>query len=108
MADYVIIESRDPFDCAAVTKNYELCKSLAQNGDDVTLFFVQNGVLTTREGKFKTTMEDLNTSGVKLMADVYSLQTRGIKEDQLIAGTKSADLELIVDALAASKKVIWN
>ena len=108
MADYLIIESRDPFDCAAVKNNYDLAKSLSQNGDNVTLFFVQNGVLPVKGGKFKTDLDDLAMSGVTLMADTYALQMRGIKEGQLVANTKAEDLDIVIDALAESKKVIWN
>ncbi len=108
MGDYVIIESRDPLECASVESNFELAKDLSQNGDAVTLYLVQNGVLATRGSRFQKQLDALSGSGVQIVADTYSLQMRGIKEDQLISGTKASHLDLIVDALSESKKVIWN
>ena len=45
MAKYLLIESRDPFDSGDVGEFYELAAGLAQDGNEVTFFLVQNGVL---------------------------------------------------------------
>ena len=47
MADYLIIESRDPFESNDVRGSYELATKLAKEGNAVTLFLVQNGELHT-------------------------------------------------------------
>ena len=46
MANYLLIESRDPFDSNDTRFLYDLAKQLAQQGEAVTVFLVQNGVLT--------------------------------------------------------------
>ena len=48
MARYVLIESRDPFESRDVPYYYGLANDLAAQGQEVTLFLVQNGVLAAR------------------------------------------------------------
>ena len=49
MAKYLLIESRDTFESKDVSRYYDLAKGLKQDGNDVTLFLVQNGVLAARQ-----------------------------------------------------------
>jgi hypothetical protein len=48
MADYLLIESRDPFAWRDVDTYYELATELRNQGNDVVLFLVENGVLPAR------------------------------------------------------------
>ena len=48
MNNYLLIESRDPFESNDVLYYYELSKGLVEAGNEVTLFLVQNGVLAAR------------------------------------------------------------
>ncbi len=48
MAEYVLIESRDPFESNDVSYYYELARGLVKSGNQVTLFLAQNGVLSAR------------------------------------------------------------
>ena len=50
MASYLLIESRDPYDSNDVWFCCDLARQLAQQGDEVTVFLVQNGVLPARVG----------------------------------------------------------
>ena len=50
MANYLLIESRDPFDSNDARFCCDLAKQLRQQGDAVTVFLVQNGVLPARVG----------------------------------------------------------
>src|SRR4029450_6336607 len=45
MADYLLIESRDPFESNDVGYYCDLARGLVEAGNQVTLFLVQNGVL---------------------------------------------------------------
>ncbi len=49
MANYLLIESRDPFEARDVSYFYGLAADLAAQGDKVTLFLVQNGALASRK-----------------------------------------------------------
>jgi len=44
--NYLLIESRDPFESNDVGYYYELSKGLVEDGNEVTVFLVQNGVLS--------------------------------------------------------------
>ena len=52
MANYLLIESRDPFGESGVVQDYTLASDLKKRGNDVTLFLVQNGVLPARSCAF--------------------------------------------------------
>src|SRR5437879_6433101 len=99
MSKYVLIESRDPFECKSAEEHYGLATALAEAGDEVTLVLVQNGVLPARPG-VKTPLEALTKAGVTVLADELSLRQRGLAPSQLAAGVQPASLEVVVDGLA--------
>ena len=45
MAKYFLIESQSPLDYPEVNNNYNLASDLADAGNDVTLFLIENGDL---------------------------------------------------------------
>ena len=51
MAQYLLIESRDPFDSNDVGYSYGLARGLVEGRNEVTLFLVQNGVLAARRSE---------------------------------------------------------
>ncbi len=108
MTDYLLIGSRDPFESNDVTRLYALAGNLVKNGSQVTLFLVQNGVLSARESTQSAALSAVAGNGVEVLADEFSLQERGISSDSLVAGITAAPLEVVVDQLADGRKAIWN
>lgn len=108
MAKYLLIESRDPFDSGDVGAFYELAAGLAQDGNEVTVFLVQNGVLPARPGSRSRGLADLVAAGVEVLADEFSLRERGIAAGRLVAGVRSAPLDVVVDQLADGRKALWH
>jgi sulfur relay (sulfurtransferase) complex TusBCD TusD component (DsrE family) len=106
MADYLLIESRDPFESNDVGYYYELAKGLVEGGNQVTLFLAQNGVLAARPSAQSAALSALVRSGVTVLADDFSLQERGITK--LAEGVTSAPIEMVVDHLAAGHKTLWH
>ena len=106
MAEYLLIESRDPFESNDVGYFYELAQGLVESGNQVTLFLAQNGVLPARPSKHSAALGALVRSGVKVLADDFSLQERGITK--LAEGVTSASIEVVVDHLAAGHKTLWH
>ena len=106
MAQYLLIESRDPFECNDVGYYYELAKGLVESGNEVTLFLAQNGVLSARPSAQSDALGALARSGVTVLADDFSLQERGISK--LIEGVTAAPIEVVVDHLAAGYKTLWH
>jgi sulfur relay (sulfurtransferase) complex TusBCD TusD component (DsrE family) len=104
--NYLLIESRDPFESNDVAYYYELSKGLVEAGNKVTLFLVQNGVLTARPSAHSATVSALCQSGVKVLADDFSLRERGISK--LAEEVVAAPIEVIVDHLAAGHKTLWH
>ena len=106
MAQYLLIESRDPFESNDVGYYYDLAKGLVEGGNQVTLFLVQNGVLPARPSAHSATLSALARSGVTVLADDFSLRERGIA--QLAEGVAAASIDVVVDDLAAGHKTLWH
>ena len=108
MADYLLIESRDPFDSNDVAQFYDLATNLAQGGNQVTLFLVQNGVFPARPCVYSKALSAVANAGVEILADAFSLDERGIATGGLVAGVSAAALDVVVDQLAEGRKAIWH
>ena len=108
MANYLLIESRDPYDSNDVRFCCDLAKQLKKQGEAVTVFLVQNGVLPSRVGARADGLSELTKEGVEILADEFSLRERGIPADRLMAGIKSAPLDVVIDRLADGCKAIWH
>ncbi|KML54229.1 sulfur reduction protein DsrE [Burkholderia cepacia] len=108
MANYLFVESRDPYGAGDTQRVEELVRGIRQRGNTVTVFLVQNGVLSTRPGaKFSERYADLTRSGITVLADEFSLRERAI--ERLAEGVQKADIGQLVDLLfVAGTKAIWH
>lgn len=107
MARYLLIESRDPFETKEVARDYELASRLVKEGNEVTLFLVQNGVLAARKSARRNGLAEAAASGVEVLSDGFSLRERGIPKDGLTDGVLSADLDIVIDQMSEGRKTIW-
>jgi predicted peroxiredoxin len=108
VTDYLLIESRDPFESNDTQTLTDLAKDLKRQGHGVTLFLVQNGVLPARPCAVSAALSDVAQAGIEVLADDFSLSERGISERRLAEGVQAASLEVVVDQLAAGRKAIWH
>ena len=106
MAEYLLIESRDPFESNDVGYFYDLARGLVEAGNQVTLFLAQNGVMPARPSAHSGALSKLARSGVTVLADDFSLKERGITK--LAEGVAAAPIDVIVDHLAAGHKTLWH
>ena len=108
MAKYLLIESRDPFEAGDVENYYDLAAGLAKEGNAVTVFLVQNGVLPARPSARSKALSALAAAGVQILADEFSLRERGIPKGRLADGVRVAPLEVVIDRLAEGWKALWH
>src|SRR5438132_1092433 len=106
MTEYLLIESRDPFESNDVSYYYDLARGLVEGGNQVTLFLAQNGVLAARPSAHSAALSALAQGGVTVLADDFSLKERGIAK--LAEGIAEASIEVVVDYLAAGYKTLWH
>lgn len=106
MAEYLLIESRDPFESNDVGYYYELARGLVDAGNQVTLFLIQNAVLAARPSAETPQLRALVSSGIKILADDFALKQRGITK--LLDGVEIAPIEIVVDHLEAGHKTLWH
>ena len=88
MAEYVLIESRDPFESNDVGYYYDLARGLVESGNQVTLFLAQNGVLAARPSAVESrwssvavpsqnqTRQSPSCASSWIMADPVGISTR--------------------------------
>ena len=111
MGSYVLIESRDPFEYGDAQYMYDLAGDLSKKGNDVTLFLIQNGVLTTRSGVKNNPLAGLRQKApsVQVTADDFSLRERGIKQAGLVDGVKVSGVDHLVDLITEKgAKIVWH
>ncbi len=109
MGKYLMIETRDPFDSADVEDSFELARGLADQGSEVTVYLVQNGVLTTRRASSAAGMLGQLAGAATVLADDFSLRERGITADEIVPGVTQANIDELVDLLTDDgRKVIWH
>ncbi len=107
MAKYLLIESRDQFD-SSDESYWQMALDLKRAGNEVTLFFVQNGVLSTRRGPKTEGLGKVKDAGVTILADDFSLKERGIAKDRMVDGVEVSPLDLVIDQMAEGAKTIWH
>lgn len=108
MSNYLFIQSQDPFTEVRCTAQFDLAARLAGAGHQVRLFLVQNGVSVARKGAASTAFDSLLGSGVKVLADAFSLEQREIAAGQLNESVTGSQVDVVIEAMLAGDKVIWN
>lgn len=108
MSEYLFIQSQEPFTEVRAKAQYDLAIRLANAGNNVRVLLVQNGVVPARNGARCEAFDALNASQVSIVAESMALTQREIGADQLKAGVNVSELDIVVDALLAGHKVIWN
>ena len=109
MARYVLVESRDPFESNDVPYFYGLAADLAGNGEEVTLFLVQNGALATRKEATNNPLGGVLERKVEVLVDTFSLKERGILKSEMDPAVRLAVMDDLIDRIMeAGTKVLWH
>ncbi len=106
MAEYLLIESRDPFESNDVAYYYDLARGLLDAKNQVTVLLVQNAVLAARKSAQAPGLRALAKAGVKILADDFALRERGIT--QLMEGVVSTPIDIVADHMEAGHKTLWH
>ncbi len=110
MARYIMVETRDPFESRDVPYYYDLAAKLADRGEHVTLFLVQNGVLAVRKAAPNNPLSSILDGKVRVLADAFSLRERAIDDAEKSDAVKTADIGDLVDLIMAEDdtRVMWH
>ena len=109
MANYVLVESRDPFEYQDVQAFYDLARDLSKSGNPVTFYLVQNGVIPARRGCRFERVAELAQAGVAVLADDFSLRERAIPTTKLYDKVTVSSVDALVDLLMQDgTKAIWH
>lgn len=110
MGNYVMIESRDPFESRDVPYFYGLAADIAGKGEQVTLFLVQNGALASRKDAKGNPLGGVLDRQVEVLVDSFSLKERGIQDSERNPSVKPSDIDELVDRMmaVAGTKILWH
>ena len=108
MSEYFFVQSQDPFTEVRATNQYQLMQQLQAAGNAVSVLLVQNGVTPARASALSPAFDELRASGVNIVVDDFSLQQREIESDGLKSDVSLGSVDLVIDAMLAGQKVIWN
>ena len=106
--DMMIVETRDPFAVRDVEWTAGLLAAMRRAGGRCTLMLCENGVLGARDSACPDFLSSLSLAEVEILADRFALRERGIPEDRLAPGVAGADLDVVIDRLAAGGTVLWR
>jgi sulfur transfer complex TusBCD TusB component (DsrH family) len=108
-SQYVLIESRDPFDSADSRFVPDTAAALRARGRAVTVYLVQNAVLASRAGARGSVLPRLAQAGVTVLADDFSLRERGIEAGEMAPGVREATIDTLVDLIMRpATKTLWH
>lgn len=108
MATYLFVESRDPFTSVDAQKWADYVGRLSELGDDVSVMYVNDGVMTVRARAHTNVPFMLLARGVRLFVDGWSLQEHGVPAEMVVDGVAIVDVDHIVDHLARGSHVVWH
>ncbi|MFQ5933495.1 MAG: sulfur reduction protein DsrE [Dehalococcoidia bacterium] len=112
MANYLLIESRDPFEYGDVNYFCNTAKDLAAAGNDVTIFLIQNGVLMAKNGIANNPLSAMPSGSpgkISVRADDFSLKERGIGTGSVAPGVTMSNVDELVDLLVQDGiKAVWH
>jgi sulfur relay (sulfurtransferase) complex TusBCD TusD component (DsrE family) len=108
MPEYVLVESRDPFESSDFRHFLRLAADLAEEKHKVSVFLVQDGVFAARAGLSDPSLERLSGAGVEILADDFSLRERGIARNRLDPRVSPAPLGRLVDFLSEGRRALWH
>ncbi len=109
MAQYLFLESRDPFESKDTQFVVETATALRKAGNDVTVYLVQNGVLGARKAAKESQVSQLTVAGIKVLADDFSLRERGIQREECSPGIEESNIDTLVDLLVQENtKAVWH
>ena len=108
MPSYFFVQSQDPYTDRVTDDQFSLMTQLASEGKDVSIFLTQNGVIPAAFQAKCTAFDKLLNHKIKIYADRFSLEQRQISATELKGNIESAEIHVVVQAMLAGDKVIWN
>ena len=107
MRALLIVETRDCAEHRGPGHMAELAAGMVKAGVPATIFITENAVFGGRSGS-ESPFKKAVSGGVSVSADRFALDERAIPADDLQSGIQPADVDVIVDHLAAGACVMWR
>jgi hypothetical protein len=107
MKQILIIETRDSADHKDPDRMAEFAAGMVRIGVPATIFLTENAVFSATNGA-PSYLDAALSASVRIAADRFALDERGIPSDRLREGIAVADVGLIVDGLLDGATAMWR
>ena len=108
MRHYVIVETRDLLETRDADWGGALASTLNGKRADATVFLAENGVLAARAAYDAPILRQLVKKGVRIFADRFALEERGIALRDLAKSVEPAEIGMIAKEMSAGAVVLWR
>ena len=106
MKRYLLVDSRDLQEYSGSDFILQTATGLKQQGHEVALYLIENGVLAARKGAAASKrLTEVAKAGVKVLAEDQALLTRGVMATA--DGVEKATLDTLADLVIDFDQVIW-
>lgn len=107
MKRFLVVGSRDLTEYVNGQYIPLVVETLREKGHDVTLFLLENGVISAREGsKMGQVLNDLSSKGARILAEDVSCRARGVR--RLVPGIGLSNLDVLADGIADGyDNILW-
>lgn len=109
MASFLLVETRSAGESPEVAAFLATAGHLCDDGHAVDLYLVQNAVLLARRGGSPEVASLLARATVRVFADDYSAEARGLGASSLQDGVALSGMGTLVDLLAGEGvRTLWH
>lgn len=110
MGRYVIVATASQVDFSRLLESFDLALNLAREKEnEVSLFLVQNAVLSLRSQELDQWYLDLENHGVEVLVDNFSASMRGLFGDDLKGCSQAISTDDFIEGILIDRpKVIWH
>jgi len=109
MSIYLLVETCLTGDSQTVRSFLDLASQLSEDGHQVDLFLLQNGVLIARTNAEPSLAALVAKPEVSVRVDDFSLSSRSLKPAELVPGVRVAGMSELVELLTRPGcKPIWH
>ena len=107
MQQLLIVETRDLAASGDAERMVELAAGMTGQSVPAAILLAENAAFSAHRDS-RDYLGPAISAGVRVLADRFALDERGIRPEDLRPDVGIADIDIVVDYLAAGASVIWS
>ena len=107
MQQLLIVETRDLASSGDAERMARVAAGMTGQSIPATIFLAENAAFSAQRDS-RDCLGAAISAGVAVLVDRFALEERGIRPEDLRSDVAIADIDVVVDHLAAGASVIWR